>query len=179
MTTEMREHRDVKQVYHLRAPIHYQSPRGRSVEEDDRAVGLPKVKLVVPHLRVELRLHKQCFLLFGEWQEVQVRLTRRREERKEEISIRGHAGTESKVQIHPREAYGVTLHRVSGHDLQLLGEIIMRDHQLRDRLAGLTDRAEFVKAVTDVAQETRFSVEAADIEEAMLEATRSWREPWV
>ena len=62
--------------------------------------------------------------------------------------------------------------------LEQLRDVVLADERLVARLAPL-DREGLSLALVELAAEHRLAVERADVEEAILAASRSWRERWI
>jgi chorismate mutase len=68
---------------------------------------------------------------------------------------------------------------VTRAEFELLGELVLDDDELLQRLLALTDRNAFAAAVAQVAASHGLSIGPAEVEAALVAARRAWLERWI
>jgi chorismate mutase len=68
---------------------------------------------------------------------------------------------------------------VTRAEFELLGELVLDDDELLQRLLALTDRNAFAAAVAQVAASHGLRIGPAEVEAALVAARRAWLERWI
>lgn len=74
---------------------------------------------------------------------------------------------------------GLLMFIMTQEDFENFRQIVLRDLSLQARLRSVTERSLCIQKIIEAGAENGFEITREDIEEALYQSRREWREKWI